>query len=54
MESSNKIFAMFINYLEHGDFVGADMARKHLQMGFTRARRYFNYKGSKKYDKEKN
>ncbi|HCU44426.1 MAG TPA: DUF4385 domain-containing protein [Sphingobacterium sp.] len=54
MESSNKIFAMFINYLEHGDFVGADMARKHLQMGFTRARRYFNYKGGKKYDKEKN
>lgn len=52
-ESSNKIFSMFIDYLESGDFVGADMARKYLQMGFTRARRYFNYKGGKKYDKEK-
>lgn len=28
------------------------MARKYLQMGFTRARRYANYKGGKKYDKE--
>lgn len=27
------------------------MARKFLQMGFTRARRYANYKGGKKYDK---
>ena len=25
------------------------MARKFLQMGFTRARRYANYKGGKKY-----
>ena len=25
------------------------MARKYLQMGFTRARRYTNYKGGKKY-----
>ncbi|MNK63880.1 hypothetical protein D3C87_831090 [compost metagenome] len=49
-ESSNKIFQMFISYLENNDFVGADMARKYLQMGFTRARRYFNYKGGKKYD----
>ena len=36
-------------YLEAGDFVGADMARKFLQMGFTRARRYANHKGGKKY-----
>ena len=26
------------------------MARKFLQMGFTRARRYANYKGGRKYD----
>ena len=32
------------------DFVGADMARKFLQMGFTRARRYANHRGGKKYD----
>jgi hypothetical protein len=33
-------------------FVGADLARKYLQMGFTRARRYANYKGGKKYDQD--
>jgi len=53
-ESSSKIFEMFIDYLSTGDFVGADMARKYLQMGFTRARRYANYKGGKKYDAEHN
>ena len=49
-ESSEKIFALFQDYLRQGDFVGADMARKFLQMGFTRARRYANHKGGKKYD----
>lgn len=49
-ESSEKIFGLFNAYLEAGDFVGADMARKYLQMGYTRARRYANYKGGKKYD----
>lgn len=52
-KSSEKIFALFLNYLAEDDFVGADMARKYLKMGFTRARRYFNYKGGKKYDAEK-
>ena len=51
-ESSSKIFALFLSYLEADDFVGADMSRKYLQMGYTRARRYANYKGGKKYDKE--
>lgn len=51
-DSSSKIFEMFKDYLEAGDFVGSDMARKYLQMGFTRARRYANYKGGKKYDAE--
>ena len=32
------------------EFVGADMARKYLQMGYTRARRYANHKGGRKYD----
>ncbi|CAM3711168.1 DUF4385 domain-containing protein [Deinococcus saxicola] len=49
-ESSEAIFALFEKYLDDGDFVGADMARKFLQMGFTRARRYANHKGGKKYD----
>ena len=51
-ESSEKIFDLFLSYLEQDDFVGADMARKYLQMGFTRARRYANYRGGKKYDKD--
>ena len=51
-DSSTTIYGMFEAYLGEGDFVGADMARKFLQMGYTRARRYANYKGGKKYDKE--
>jgi hypothetical protein len=39
-ESSQIIFGMFEAYLRAGEFVGADMARKFLQMGYTRARRY--------------
>ena len=49
-ESSEAIFAMFRRYGEVEDFVGMDMARKFLQMGMTRARRYANHKGGKKYD----
>lgn len=52
--SSSKIFELFISYLKSNDFVGADMARKYLQMGYTRSRRYTNYKGGIKYDKEHN
>jgi hypothetical protein len=33
-------------YLDENDFVGADLARKFLQMGYTRARRYANYKAA--------
>lgn len=50
--SSAAIYKMFKAYLEQNDFVGADMARKFLQMGYTRARRYANYKGGRKYDKD--
>jgi hypothetical protein len=50
-ESSAEIFTMFLAYLEADDFPGADMARKFLQMGWTRARRYANHKGGRKYDK---
>jgi Domain of unknown function (DUF4385) len=48
--SSAKLLAMFRDYLRVGDFVGADMARKFLQMGYTRARRYANHQGGKKYE----
>ena len=49
-ESSQKIYQLFLEYLSNDDFVGADMARKFLQMGYTRARRYANHKGGKKYN----
>ncbi|MCB2380125.1 DUF4385 domain-containing protein [Hymenobacter sp. BT635] len=49
-ESSEQIYRLFLDYLEADDFVGADMARKFIQMGFTRARRYANHRGGKKYD----
>ena len=41
---------MFNDYLVRGEFVGADMARKFLMMGWTRARRYANHRDGKKYD----
>jgi len=51
-ESSEKIYQMYLEYKEAGDFVGMDMARKFLQMGYTRSRRYANYKGGRKYDED--
>jgi hypothetical protein len=51
-ESSARIYELFEGYLEAGDFPGADMARKFLQMGWTRARRYANHKGGRKYDRK--
>ena len=48
-KSSDKIYQMFIEYLDEDDFVGADMARKFIQMGYTRSRRYANHKSGKKY-----
>jgi hypothetical protein len=48
--SSDKIYALFIQYKGEHDFVGMDMARKFLQMGYTRSRRYANHKSGKKYD----
>ena len=48
-QSSAKIYEMFLLYLQEDDFVGADMARKFLQMGYTRSRRYANHKSGRKY-----
>lgn len=49
-KSSAKIYRMFLAYVKADDFPGADMARKFLQMGWTRARRYANHRGGRKYD----
>lgn len=50
--SSEILWAIFESYVERKDFVGADMTRKFIQMGMTRARRYANHKGGRKYSKE--
>src|SRR3712207_3668522 len=47
-ESSDAIYAKFEGYRAKGDFVGMDVARKFLQMGYTRSRRYAKYRGGKK------
>ena len=54
VKSSNKIFAMYLDYRDEKDFIGMDMCRKFLEMGFTRSRRYANHRDGKKYDKEGN
>jgi hypothetical protein len=51
-KSSAKIYKMFLAYMKADDFPGADMTRKFLQMEWTRATRYANHKGSRKYDKK--
>ena len=52
-QSSHKIYEMFCNYRRQKDFIGMDMARKFLEMGFTRARRYANHNSGRKYDVSK-
>ena len=51
-KSSNKIYSMYLNYKDNRDFIGMDMARKFLEMGFTRARRYANHSSGRKYTKD--
>ena len=49
-KSAAKIYRLFLNYKKQNDFIGMDMARKFLQMGYTRSRRYANHKSGKKYN----
>jgi hypothetical protein len=48
-ESGEAIYERFCEYRENDEFVGMDMARKYLQMGYTRAMRYARYPGGRKY-----
>ena len=50
--SSKALHAAFIAYRDAGDFVGMDLTRKFVQMGYTRARRYANHRSGRKYDAE--
>ena len=51
-KSSAKIYSMYLNYKDNRDFIGMDMARKFLEMGFTRARRYANHSSGRKYTED--
>jgi len=46
--AADDIYERFLDYKAEGDFVGMDVARKYLQMGYTRARRYAKYEGGNK------
>jgi hypothetical protein len=48
-KSAAEIYKLYLRYKAADDFVGMDMARKFLQMGWTRSLRYFNHKSGKKY-----
>jgi hypothetical protein len=48
-KSAEALWIIFESYVERKDLVGADMTRKYIQMGMTRARRYANHKGGRKY-----
>ena len=52
LTSAHTIFDLYLDYLEVEDFIGMDMCRKFLEMGFTRSRRYANHRTGKKYDDE--
>lgn len=49
-KSSQAIYRLYKAYKKERDFIGMDMARKFLQMGYTRSRRYANHKSGQKYD----
>ena len=48
-ESSRAIFNLYQDYKKDRDFIGMDMCRKFLEMGFTRSRRYANHQSGQKY-----
>lgn len=50
--SASRIYKLFCSYRDQGDFIGMDMARKFLQMGYTRSRRYATHASGRKYDRK--
>lgn len=48
--SAEVLWEIFRSYVERQDLVGADMTRKFIQMGMTRAKRYANHKGGRYVD----
>lgn len=50
-KSASDLWQKFIDFDAEDDFVGMDMTRKFIQMGYTRSRRYANHAGGRKYKK---
>jgi hypothetical protein len=50
-EGAGAVFERYREYRDADDFVGMDMARKYLQMGWTRAMRYAKYPSGQKYER---
>ncbi|KAG6000838.1 hypothetical protein E4U21_004952 [Claviceps maximensis] len=50
-KSAANLWVRFEAFYQQGDFVGMDMTRKFMQMGMTRAKRYANHAGGRKYDR---
>lgn len=50
-QSVSDLWQQFEKFDKEDDFVGMDMARKFIQMGMTRAKRYANHAGGRKYNK---
>ncbi|ERG99851.1 MAG: hypothetical protein J07HQX50_01005 [Haloquadratum sp. J07HQX50] len=48
--AATDIYQKFEEYNQAREFVGMDMARKYLQMGWTRSLRYGKYPGGRKYE----
>ncbi len=48
--AATDIYQKFEEYKQAREFVGMDMARKYLQMGWTRSLRYAKYPGGQKYE----
>ncbi|MFC0523774.1 DUF4385 family protein [Pontibacillus salicampi] len=51
-QAAEAIYNKYKQYRKEEDFVGMDVARKFLRMGYTRARRYAKYPGGKKYNED--
>ena len=49
-EAAGAIRDRYEQYRDREEFVGMDLARKYLRMGWTRALRYAKYPGGTKYD----
>ena len=47
--SADALYAKFVSYRDEDDFVGMDMARKFLQMGYTQSRRYARHRSGRKF-----